>query len=130
MPIPLHRVRFRWGTDREIEIEAARGRGRGSEPLVGAPALALAEEEAEPDDFAVRGIPAICWRDETPPLFQPFQLRENTDYFIDVTLPVSKVEAEVEARRGRAWPFGERLSMVFNADPPRRWRETLTAAWW
>ena len=64
--------------------------GRLVTPSWGAPALALIEQEAEPDDFAARGIPAICWRDDVPPLFEPFQLRENTDYFIDVTLPLSR----------------------------------------
>lgn len=124
MPIPLHRVRFCWGADRAIEIEAAGGRGKPCEAFVGAPAHALAEQEVEPDDFAARGIPAICWRDDVPPLFEPFQLRENTDYFIDVTLPLSKAAAEAEAKRGRAWPFGDRLITVFKADPPRRWKET------
>src|SRR5277367_6996889 len=112
MPISLHRVRFRWGRDREIEIEAARGRGTACEALLAAPALALVEQEIEPDEFAARGIPAMCWRDDVSPLFEPFQLRENTDYFIDVTLPLSKAAAEGEARRGRAWPFSERLASV------------------
>jgi uncharacterized protein len=126
MPIPLHRVRFRWGADREIDIEAVRGRGEPRDPFVHVPTLAMVEEEAEPDDFAMRGIPAICWRDDISPLFEPFQLRENTDYFIDVILPVSKAEAEAESRQARAWPFGERLITVFKADPPRRWKETMT----
>jgi predicted component of viral defense system (DUF524 family) len=124
MPIPLHRVRFRWGIDREIEIETARGRGKPCGSSVAAPALVVAEEETELDEFAERGIPAICWRDDVPPLFEAFQLRENTDYFIDVTVPVSKVEAEGEARRRQSWPFGERLSTVFKTDPARRWKET------
>ena len=128
MPIPLHRVRFRWGTDREIEIEAVRGRGAvydsAHEAFLGAPALVLVEEEVEPDEFTARGIPAICWRDDSPPLFEPFQLRENTDYFIDVTLPLSKGAAEAEARRGRTWPFGEHLNSVFKPEPPRRWKES------
>ena len=126
MPIPLHRVRFRWGTDREIDIEAVRGQGKPCDAFVEAPALAMVEQEAEPDDYAMRGIPAICWRKDLSPLFEPFQLRENTDYFIDVTLPVSKAEAQAEFRQARAWPFGERLITVFKADPPRRWKETTT----
>jgi hypothetical protein len=110
--------------DREIEISAAPGQGKACEALVAAPALAFVEQEVELDDFATRGIPAMCWRDDVPPLFEPFQLRENTDYFIDVTLPLSKAAAEREARRSRAWPFSERLASVFKIDPPRRWKET------
>jgi predicted component of viral defense system (DUF524 family) len=84
----------------------------------------MAEQEVELDEFAARGVPAICWRDDVPPLFEPFQLRENTDYLIDITLPLSKTAAETESRRGRTWPFGEHLASVFAAEPPRRWRET------
>ena len=71
------------------------------------------------------GIPAICWRDDVPPLFERFQLRENTEYFIDITLPVNKVDAIGLAAANRAWPFADRLASVFIPDPPRRWNETL-----
>ena len=77
----------------------------------------------ELDVYAVRGVPAICWRDDAPILFERLQLRENTDYFIDVTLPVPKAEAVRLSRQRPAWPFSERLRTVFRLDPPRRWKE-------
>ena len=70
-----------------------------------------------------RGVPAICWRDDTPVLFERLHLRENTDYFIDITLPIPKAEALRQTRERPAWPFSERLRAVFKADPPRRWKE-------
>ena len=75
------------------------------------------------DEYAVRGVPAICWRDDTPVLFECLQLRENTDYFIDVTLPMPKAEAARKSLQKPTWPFSERLRAVFKPDPPKRWRE-------
>lgn len=121
---PLHRVRFEWGADRQIEIEWVKGRGSPAPLIPEEPNIGFLEIEAEPDDFAARGTPAICWRDDSPPLFEPFQLRENTDYFIDVTLPIGKGEAEALAQKRRGWPFAERMASVFLPDPPRRWGET------
>jgi hypothetical protein len=64
----------------------------------------------------------MCWRADAPVLFEKFQLRENTDYFIDVTLPMSKEEAQRRARQNpAAWPFSERLRAVFKPEPPKRW---------
>lgn len=124
---PIHRVRFTWGADRQIEIESVKGRGAPALILVDDPAFSLIETEAFPDEFTLRGIPAICWRDDVPPLFERFQLREHTEYFIDITLPINKAEAEALARERRAWPFADRLASVFFPDPSRRWRETSTA---
>jgi predicted component of viral defense system (DUF524 family) len=123
MAVPLHRVRFSWGPSTHIDIEWSKGAG---EPMVGfapLPAMTVCERETAPDDYAARGVPAICWRDDTPVLFERLQLRENTDYFLDVTLPVSKAEAVRQIREKPAWPFSERLRAVFKPDPPRRWRE-------
>jgi len=122
---PLHRVRFVWDADRQIEIEAAKGCGvMLAVPPIMEPTVELVESEAEPDDRAKRGIPAMCWRDDVPPLFERFQLRENTDYFVDITLPIAKDAAAGHAAVNRAWPFTERLGTVFVRDPPRRWKET------
>jgi predicted component of viral defense system (DUF524 family) len=66
----------------------------------------------------------MCLRDDSPVLFERFQLRENTEYFVDVTLPISKNDAERLAAGGRTWPFNDRLTSVFLSDPVRRWRET------
>jgi hypothetical protein len=87
------------------------------------PAMTVCERETAPDEYAARGVPAICWRDDTPVLFERLQLRENTDYFLDVTLPMTKAEAVRQIREKPAWPFSERLRAVFKSDPPRRWKE-------
>ena len=87
------------------------------------PSVTLCERETVLDEYAGRGVPAICWRDDTPVLFERLQLRENTDYFIDVTLPMPKAAAVRESLQKAAWPFSERLRAVFTPDPARRWRE-------
>ena len=87
------------------------------------PAVTIGERELLLDDYAARGVPPICWRDDTPVLFERLHLRENTDYFIDITLPMPKAEAERQARQRPAWPFSDRLRAVFKADPPRRWKQ-------
>ncbi len=122
--LPLHRVRFAWSPDRQIEIEWAKGRGAPALLPLGGEAFSLLERETEPDEFTLRGIPAICWRDDVAPLFERFQLRENTEYFVDVTLPIGKQEAVTRSAEGKAWPFADRLASVFVPDPPRRWAET------
>lgn len=123
MTLALHRVRHVWGSECQIDIEWSKGRGGTSKAPDDDTRVAYVEEELEPDAFAVRGIPAICLRSDSPVLFERFQLRENTEYFIDVTLPLSKAEAELLARDRPAWPFPDRLVTVFRPDPPRRWRE-------
>jgi hypothetical protein len=116
-------VRFSWAPSTHIDIEWAKGEG---EPLPGPstlPPMTICERETFPDDYAMRGVPAICWREDTPVLYERLQLRENTDYFIDITLPLPKAEAVRQMRERSAWPFSERLRAVFKPDPPRRWKE-------
>ena len=122
MAVPLHRVRFSWAPSTHIDIEWTKGTGDLLEGFAPLPSGTLWEREMAPDEYAVRGVPAICWRDDTPILFERLQLRENTDYFIDVTLPIPKAEATRQSRQRPAWPFSERLRAVFKPDPPRRWR--------
>jgi uncharacterized protein len=121
--VPLHRVRFAWGAGRAIDVECIKGEGL-IVPPVGIPDVSLLEQETKPDEFAARGIPAIGWRDDVPPLFEPFQLRENTEYYIDVTLPLTRAEAQTLSIGSRAWPFADRLASLFLPDPPRRWTQT------
>lgn len=123
MAVPLHRVRFSWASSTHIDIEWAKGEGEALAGFAPLPSVTLCEREMAPDDYAVRGVPAICWRDDTPVLFERLQLRENTDYFIDVTLPLPKAEAVRQTRERPAWPFSQRLRAVFKPDPPRRWKE-------
>ena len=87
-----------------------------------APQMVMAEEEVAPDEHGMCGIPALCWREESPVLFERFQLRENTEYLIDITLPEELADLEKSSPFPKGWPFGERLSTVFRIDPPRRWR--------
>ncbi|MBK1616833.1 hypothetical protein CKO44_25730, partial [Rubrivivax gelatinosus] len=47
----------------------------------------------------------------------------DTDYFVDVSLPISADEAVERAKVGPHWPFGDRLAKVFKRDPSRRWKE-------
>ena len=119
MPLPLHRVRFSWGADRHIEIECVKGRGISISTDDLGP-FSFAEREENLDEFAMRGVPAICWREDGASLFEPFQLRENTEYFVDITLPLARADAEMRAKQGTAWPFSDRLANTFRPDPPRR----------
>lgn len=123
MAVPLHRIRLSWPPSTHIDIEWSKGEGAELPGFAPVPAVTIGERELEPDDYAARGVPAICWRDDTPVLFERLHLRENTDYFIDITLPMPKAEAERQARQRPAWPFSERLRAVFKADPPRRWKQ-------
>ena len=123
MAVPLHRVRFSWGPSTHVDIEWAKGEGELLPGFAPVAAVTLCERETAPDEYALRGVPAICWRDDTPVLFERLQLRENTDYFIDVTLPIPKAEAVRRSQQRPAWPFSERLRAVFKPDPSRRWRE-------
>lgn len=87
-----------------------------------APGIVLADEETELDEAGLRGIPALCWRDDAPVLFERLQLRENTEYFVDVTLPIAKADAEAASATNRSWPFKARMATIFKPDPVRRWR--------
>lgn len=123
MAVPLHRLRFSWAPATHIDIEWTKGEGAPLAGFAPSPVITLCERELEPDDDAARGVPALCWRDDAPVLFERLQLRENTDYFIDISLPMPKAEALRRTRESPAWPFSERLRAVFKPDPPRRWKE-------
>jgi predicted component of viral defense system (DUF524 family) len=120
--VALHRVKFDLGSGASIDIEAALGRGNPIAIDWGAQGLAAAEEELEADSLKSGGMLPMCWR-ESGHLFERFQLREDTDYFVDITLPMTVAEAEARAEVGRHWPFGPRLVNVFKRDPARRWKE-------
>lgn len=122
MVVPLHRIRFSWGPRTHLDIEWSKGRGQGISLLSEVPNVSLAEQEVEPDEYASRGIPPICWRASAPVLFERFQLREDTEYLVDVTLPRTVAELLRDIPYHKGWPFRERLATVFRTDPPRRWR--------
>lgn len=120
--VALHRVRFDLGSGASIDIEAALGRGQPVEPDWGEPGMVSAELELEASSVASGSMLPMCWR-EAGHLFERFQLREDTDYFVDVTLPIPLDEAQARASAGPHWPFGLRLANVFKRDPSRRWKE-------
>lgn len=123
MTVPLHRARFSWGAKKHLDIEWSKGHGTQLAAGPAAPRLVMAELEASPDEDSARGIPALCWREDSPVLFERFQLRENTEYLIDVTLPAGLTELQQRAPFPKGWPFNERLATVFRLDPPRRWHQ-------
>lgn len=122
MPTALHRVKFSWGPKTHLEIEWSKGRGSKIIAPLEIPYVSLAEEELEGDEYSLRGIPAIAWRDSAPVLFERFQLREDTEYYVDITLADAAIESASPEDRSKSWPFPDRLATVFKVDPPRRWR--------
>lgn len=125
MAVALHRVRFSWGAKTHLDLEWSKGSGKHISLPPAAPQLVMAEIETAPDDYAARGIPALCWREDSPVLFERFQLRENTEYLVDITLPSSVADLQQGAPYPKGWPFNERLATVFRLDPPRRWRDNV-----
>jgi uncharacterized protein len=121
--IALHRAKFDLGEGCWIDIEADLGEGKPiaeGEALIDA--LLTGEVEARTEDVSSGGIPPMCWRDAGQ-LFEKFQLREDTDYFVDVCTPFNMREAIERARLDTAWPFHGRLATAFTREPSRRWRE-------
>lgn len=121
-PVALHRAQFDLGSGVQLEIEATVGRGRPLATALEAPGLVAAEEEADAVQLSSDGVPPMCWR-QGGELFEPFQLREDTDYFVDVTIPLPLAEAARRATEHPAWPFGLRLAGAFTREPVKRWRE-------
>ncbi|HLP66160.1 MAG TPA: hypothetical protein VK181_01430, partial [Rhizobium sp.] len=91
--VPLHRARFDLGAGCWIDIEADLGEGKPlAEGAIQSDCLISAEEEARADEVSSGGVPPMCWRDAGE-LFEKFQLREDTNYFVDVATPFSMDEA-------------------------------------
>lgn len=121
-----HSIELHWADTRAILIEWSSGKAgnKTTAPIIPGTSFVGCTEEIKPDRItAASGIPAICWRDEEDHLFEQMQLRENTDYYVDVTVPVSLEEALNRASTGEWWPFTERLSGVFKRAPHRYWKE-------
>ena len=118
----LHRAQFDMGAGVQLEIESILGRGQALSAPVPVPGLISADEEVDADQLSSAGLPPMCWRDSGE-LFEPFQLREDTDYFIDVTVPISIAEASERSATHSAWPFAFRLASAFTREPVKRWRE-------
>ena len=115
----FHRIVYGFGAQTlEIEWEG------GEEGAVVEPPnrdyLIECMDEVQFDTFAHAGIPAICWRDEDT-LFEPLQLRENTEYLVDTTIPIDTADAEAAWRADNAWPLGT-VRNAYRSEPPKRWR--------
>lgn len=124
--VALHRAQFDLGSGVQLEIEATLGCGQPLAAALEAPGLVAADEEADTVQLSSGSVPPMCWR-EGGALFEPFQLREDTDYFVDVTIPLPLAEAAQRAAEHSAWPFGLRLASAFTREPVKRWREVEQA---
>lgn len=119
---PMHRARFDLGGDCWIDIETALGEAMPlAEPIL-ADGLISAEGERDIARLLSGDIPPMCWRDAGH-LFEKFQLREDTDYYIDVLVPYRLDEACRQFAASPGWPFAPRLANAYASDPPRRWKE-------
>jgi predicted component of viral defense system (DUF524 family) len=119
MTIALHRARFRWGKV-QLEIECTQGHGEWIAHPPSIPSLTFAEADK---DANLNTAPQMCWRETAPVLFERFQLRENSEYYVDITLPIDAPQAKQRAAEEPGWPFSPRLATIFKLDPGRRWRE-------
>lgn len=120
----FHRAVFDWRNGTLLDIEWAGGASGAPVSVPPLASVAGCYEELEPDVSALAGIPAICWREEEEDLFEPLQLREETDYFIDVSVRVERERAERLWKADHSWPLNSRLAGYYSTDPPKRWRES------
>ena len=121
-PVALHRAKFDLGSGIQIEIESALGRGNALSSLFPFQGLIAADEEVDPIQLDSTELPAMCWR-EVGDLFEPLQLREDTDYFVDIAIPMPIDEAIRRAAAHAVWPLNLRLASAFVREPIKRWRE-------
>lgn len=120
--VALHRVRFDLGAGCWIDIETSTGIGKSLPSPIEEPPLLSAEEATPLEVGASDGPPAMCWRD-VGELFEKFQLREDTSYFVDIATPYTLDKATQKAEADPAWPFHARLAKTFTREPTRRWRQ-------
>ncbi|WP_426492409.1 DUF2357 domain-containing protein [Hymenobacter sp. 102] len=120
--IAFHRLCFRWHELLSLDIEWTNGKAGLATSAGKIDFLENAELEEKPDSVGLRGIPAMCWRDTGNALFESLQLRENTEYLVDITIPVSRDIAEREWMENRVYPLPARLSKFYRTDPPKRWQ--------
>jgi predicted component of viral defense system (DUF524 family) len=118
-----HQLRFEWPSGAGIEIESVSGESANwiEEPLV--PNATGAATENKLDPLAQRGIPALAFRPEPASLYEPLQLREQTDYLVDITLPIPREVAREKWGNRKSWPLPSSLDKYFRCDPPKRWQK-------
>jgi uncharacterized protein len=117
----LHSARVSLGTGAFLDIECVGGEAGPRLTSFSNSPIVECMAEVAPDEAAQLGVPAMCWRDDGPVLFEPLQLREQTDYLIDITIPEELSRAVAEWQRNSAWPLSDKLQGFYHTDPPRRW---------
>lgn len=123
LPVPLHRCRVSWANDAYVDIEHTRGvGGQHFEPVLLDAATLTSQEEADERIRADGLTPPMCIR-ENGTLFRPFQLREETNYFIDICVPIGKQQALERAGASKQWPLAGRVGRAFQREPERRWKD-------
>ena len=101
----LHRIRFDWGNGAALELENIHGRGTSIPDFRPLPSIVYAEEEIDPAQIANPSSSPMCWKEGDAALFESFQLRENCQYFIDITLPMSVGELKERMEAQKGFPF-------------------------
>jgi len=81
----------------------------------------------EKDDKSFSYSPAIGIRLDEPGMYYPIQLRENTSYFISITIPLSLIELEGKLIDSlNPFPFSNlRLSSNFKLNPEKTWKQEI-----
>ena len=122
MTIALHSVSIRYASGALLEIEWTSGVAGQDVVLQNGFSFERCTLETQPGINAFGDIFPIAWRPERYALFEPLQLREETEYAIDVTLPGSIAGHSQRWEDDHSWPL-RGLEKVYSSDPPRRWRE-------
>lgn len=118
--IALHRVRFNLGSGIWIEIETVLGTAGDAPEGFAPPGLMEVAGEADAKLVESGGMLPMCWRDAGQ-LFEPFQLREDTSYYVDIRVPMTFDDALRAAAEAPEWPLLPRLAKVFTREPNKRW---------
>jgi predicted component of viral defense system (DUF524 family) len=121
---PLHRVVVRFGNGSSIDLEVQKGEA-GPEVVINSRLEMRAFSSLTQP--ASQEPPPLCWRDPDDKIFEPLQLREQTDYLIDVDVPMPLATAIERSKELPTWPLPERLRKFFHRDPVKRWKEVSGA---
>ncbi|MGG1518760.1 DUF2357 domain-containing protein [Paenibacillus oryzisoli] len=106
----------------ELEIDYLNGKQGES---ISVPIEYIHTATTEADDKAFSYSPAIGLRLDESGMYYPIQLRENTNYFISVTIPLSLIELKEKIVDGiNSFPFNNlRLSSNFKLNPEKTWKQ-------
>lgn len=123
---PLHRIVFAWSETQTLEIEWDGGVEGPPVDIPDHPFLSESTAETQLDKLGIAGAPPICWRDVEDTLFESLQLRENSEYLVDVTLPEDFDAAVAAWKDDPSWPLVT-VGNAYKSDPPKRWKKTASA---